>query len=385
MIKRALRDRVGQAVALGLVAVLVVGVGLVLDSWRVVALGLAVALAVVLLLLGLALVTLRRVEVAASRRAEVAGKSDKKRTADKKSTGDKRPTADKKQTGAATGVAAPKPAPAPLPLAPVATGAPAASSMSILDELALTRVIDDAVVRLGLAADVARRVAADRGIDRREQADLLRLVTRHDTSPSLPVDTAVPAHAVMAAVTNILERRPARVLAVGPGVAALWLARAVTEGGGRLDIAADPTEVETLTELVAHRGLSDGVGILPCPTREIDETAVVRPWVDLSAVADRYDLVVVLPADAADARAAVPALGTVVDRLVPAGEILVAGPEGAGQLGRAWAARHEVEVVGEQPHAAVSGRADAHITRDDAILLRAVEPAGRVETTEGPR
>ncbi len=352
MLSRVLRDRAGQLGALGFAGVAIVVGGAALDSWRIAAVGAGVALVIVLLMLSNALMVVRAAPVPRSRET----RSTAQEVAGGRKKGPKR-----ESKGAVV---------VPDEVGPVVeTARQPGDGSGLLDELRLVGVVEQTVHRLGLAEDVARLVSIEHAVQRREQADLVRLVTREDTSPSLPVDVRLSATTLMSAVNSIREHRPARVLVVAPGVASLWLARAVTDGGGRLDIACDPSESEAVDEMVRHRGLAESVRTLVCPRQVPDVPAAVRPWIDLSGLTDVYDLVVVLPRDAREARAASPALEPVLARVAPAGAILVAGPAGPDRLGRAWSVRHEV-VVSRREAGPVA--ADG-ISRDDAVLLRRAE------------
>ena len=221
----------------------------------------------------------------------------------------------------------------------------------ILDELAVARAVQRALARTDLLARldglVRQRVAAERA----EMAALLRLVTRHDTTPPIPVDAAPSAAQALALVDGVERLRPRRVLAVGTGVATLWVCGVLQDHGASLDLVCDDDDARALRDLVADRGATGTVDVVPVPRSVSDAPFVVHPWFVLPD-SGPYDLVVVAAAPG-EARAALPHLADLLDRLDPAGAVLVLEDPEIPVLRTAWAGASAVEI--DEPAGAAVG------------------------------
>ncbi|OAB88400.1 hypothetical protein AWH69_00880 [Janibacter melonis] len=307
MIGRVLRERAGQAALVGALGTLVLLVGAVLGSWQVASVGAALALLCLLGLAAWAVVLLGRPAAPVPRPVSPVDTTSQ-------------------QPGVATGTSAPS------------------DATAVVSELSTGRVLEDALRRSGLTASLSGAVAEHLARAPREQADLVRLVTRHDLSPAAPLGDDMTPSAVLAAVTAVVGRRPRRVLVLGSGNAVLWLAGAAREAGAHLDVVCDEAVVTDLDEQLSVRGLRDVVDVLveDSTGTEVDRAA---RWADPRTSTHRYDLVLVLPLSSGQARSAVDSLDLLLERLEDDGAIFVGGAPGTSLLGQAWAARPELRAT----------------------------------------
>lgn len=177
----------------------------------------------------------------------------------------------------------------------------------------------------------------------RQSAALLQLVHRYPSRPTVRLeDTALTPVQLLDLVDLVHRLGPHRALSVDLGSGTIWLGHALAELGSSLSVvaAADSPATDDLERVLAEHGLRS--------TAHVHRTASVVPdtphaylaWHDLSVVEARpgFDLAVVGVPDETSARAALPVLPLVQQRLVRQGMVVVAETPPDRPVGRAWAA-----------------------------------------------